>query len=60
MLKQLKKANIISKNVPEQNYREASSYLTLNRVPFGTYLIKEGEIPKALFYLSKGIVKKVF
>jgi hypothetical protein len=36
----------------------ASQYFILNRVPFGTYLIKEGEIPKALFFLMKGTVKK--
>lgn len=38
--------------------RKASQFFTLHRLPFGTFLIKEGEIPKAIYYLLKGTVKK--
>lgn len=37
---------------------EVEGRLTLHRVPFGSYLIKEGEIPKGLFFLLKGSVSK--
>jgi len=58
MFKTIKRSKIFGDNVSEEQLRTASQYFTLNRVPFGTYLIKEGEIPKALFFLLKGTVKK--
>lgn len=33
--------------------------LVLNKIPCGSYLIREGETPKALFYILKGRIKKV-
>jgi CRP-like cAMP-binding protein len=33
---------------------EVEKLLTLHRVPFGSYMIKEGEIPKGIFFLLKG------
>ena len=33
--------------------------LTLHRIPFGSFLIKEGEIPKGLFFILKGTVSKL-
>lgn len=39
---------------------ESMSLLTINKVPCGQYLIREGETPRALFYLSRGIIRKLF
>lgn len=38
--------------------RENSESLTLHRVSFGSSLIKEGEIPKGIFFILKGTVSK--
>lgn len=58
MLKTLKKARLFEDTVTEEALRSASQFFTLHRLPFGTFLIKEGEIPKAIYYLLKGTVKK--
>jgi hypothetical protein len=58
MLKELKTSDILLFSVPD-TLQEASKTFTLNLVPCGTFLIREGETPKALFYIMKGIVKKV-
>lgn len=38
--------------------RLISSSLNLHRVPFGNFIVKEGEIPKGLFFIFKGTVSK--
>lgn len=34
--------------------------MTINKLPLGSYIIRESEIPKALFFVIKGLVKKSF
>jgi CRP-like cAMP-binding protein len=58
MLKTVRKAKIFDEGIPEETLRAASQFFTLHRLPFGTFLIKEGEIPKAIYYLLKGSVRK--
>jgi hypothetical protein len=58
MHRTIRKSKIFSDEINDEVFRTASQYFTLNRLPFGTYIIKDGEIPKALFFLLKGTVKK--
>lgn len=58
MFKTIKKSKLFGEEISEDTLRKASQFFTLHRLPFGTFLIKEGEIPKAIYYLLKGTVKK--
>lgn len=58
MLKSIKKAKLFDESISDEEFKAASEHFTLHRLPFGTYLIKDGEIPKALYYLLKGTVRK--
>lgn len=42
----------------EEMLMEISSSLNLHRIPMGNFIIKEGEIPKGLFFILKGTVSK--
>lgn len=58
MYETIKKSKLFGEEISEDALRRASQFFTLHRLPYGTFLIKEGEIPKAIYYLLKGTVKK--
>ena len=57
MIETIRKARLFEE-VSDEKLREASQFFSLHRLPYGTHIIKEGEIPKGLFFLLKGAVTK--